>query len=78
MRIHKDDTLLLVIKQAPYLYRVAKFTQGRISLVPVADARTRDKGLLYVTKSPAAIRTLQARPVGVDVLGYVNDPGFKE
>ena len=40
------------------------------------DARTRSKTLKYLFKAPSALRELCARPVGVGLLGYVNDPGY--
>lgn len=84
MRIHRDDVLTVVHKGEVMHLRVARFTAGTIAMVETKEAnvdnRTRSKNgdLKYLFKSPAMLKTLKARIVGVDVLGYVNDPGFKE
>ena len=84
MRIHKDDVLVIERGGTVQYMRVAKFTPGMIALVLVneanVDARTRDKqsGLKYFFKAPTALKPLRARPVGIDILGYINDPGFRE
>lgn len=80
-RIHKDDVLLIEQDELRRLLRVTKFTEGVVALAELheanVDARSRDKssGFKYMFKSPAALRDLRARPVGVDFLGYVNDSG---
>ena len=64
--------------------RIARFSEGMIALAEHqeanVDARTRDKdsGLKYVFKAPSALKPVAARLVGVNILGYVNDPGFKD
>ena len=62
------------------LLRVAKFSEGMIALVAPneanVDMRARNKDLRYVFKAPSALKQIHARVVGVDILGYVNDPGF--
>lgn len=84
MRIHKDDILGIELEGKFKLMRVARFSEGIIALVEPreanVDARTRDKGgdLKYFFKSPSALQPLRARLVGVDILGYMNDPGFRE
>lgn len=84
MRIHKDDVLAVESEDHVRLMRVAKFSEGMLAMVDLreanVDARTRDKdsGLKYFFKSPSTLRPLRARLVGVDILGYVNDPGFRE
>jgi hypothetical protein len=64
------------------LLRIAYFTPGTIAMIALqeanADARVRKKELKYFFKTPSTLRPLRARAVGVDVLGYVNDPGFKD
>lgn len=83
MRIHKDDVLAIDQEGSRRLLRVAKFSTGMIALVDLneanVDARTRDKnsGLKYIFKSPSTLQPLRARLAGVNVLGYVNDPGFR-
>lgn len=82
MRLHKDDVLAIEQAGEIGLMRVAKFSEGMIAMAAPqegnVDARTRDKnsGLKYFFKSPSALQPLRARLVGIDVLGYVNDPGF--
>lgn len=84
MRIHKDDILVVESNERTRNMRVAKFSVGMIALVDLreanVDARTRDKdsGFKYFFKSPSALKPLRARLAGVDILGYVNDPGFRE
>lgn len=80
-RLHKDDLLAIASDSETRMMRVAKFTDGMIALVELheanVDARTRvkDSGLKYLFKAPGMLRPLKARIVGVNVLGYVNDPG---
>ena len=82
MRVHRDDVLAVEIDDHMSLMRVAYFTPGMIALVDVheanADARVRAKSLKYLFKSPSTLKSLRARLVGVNTLGYVNDPGFRE
>ncbi|MGE0640108.1 MAG: type II CRISPR RNA-guided endonuclease Cas9 [Thermoanaerobaculia bacterium] len=84
MRIHKEDVLCVELEAGARLMRVAKFSSGVIALVNLneanVDARTRSSsdGLKYFFKSPSALQPLRARLVGVDILGYVNDPGPKD
>ncbi|HEX7341885.1 MAG TPA: type II CRISPR RNA-guided endonuclease Cas9 [Rhodanobacteraceae bacterium] len=84
MRICKDDVLALERDGQTEYMRVAKFSEGKINMIAPkeanVDARNRDKddGLSYFQKSPSALKTLRARIVGVNILGYINDPGFKE
>ncbi len=83
MRLCKDDIVAVEDNGRCRLMRVAKFSRGTIAMVDHheanVDARTRDKnsGFKYFFKSPAALKPLNARPVGVDILGYVNDRGFR-
>lgn len=82
MRLHKDDVLAINDGDSmTKMVRVAYFTPGKIAMVGIveanADARVRAKHLNYLFKTPSTLRSLCARAVGVDVLGYVNDPGFK-
>jgi CRISPR-associated endonuclease Csn1 len=83
-RLHKDDLVRLELDGTERCMRVAKFSSGMIALTEHneanVDARTRDKssGFKYLFKSPGALRQLKCRVVGVDVLGYVNDPGFRD
>lgn len=84
MRLHKGDFLLIEEGGQTRLMRVAKFSKGMIALAEHfeanVDARSRDKssGFKYVFKAPGKLKSLQARPVGVNILGYINDPGYRE
>ncbi len=84
MRLRKDDMLLVEDNGLRRIMRVAKFTHGQVSMAEHmeanVDARERDKnsGFSYFRKSPNALKNVQARLVGVDPLGYLNDPGFSE
>jgi len=84
MRIHKGDILAIEDGAVTRYMRVARFSAGIIALVDLheanVDARTRDKSdaLSYFFKAPGTLRPLRARQVGVTILGYVNDPGFKD
>lgn len=83
MRIHKDDVLAVEIDGEPRkCVRVAKFSDGQIAMVELhesnVDARTKSKALKYLFKSPSTLKPLKARLVGVNILGYVNDPGFHD
>jgi CRISPR-associated endonuclease Csn1 len=84
LRLRKNDLIVIERDGRREVMRVALFTPGIISLVPPneanVDARNRDKGsgFSYLRKSPGPLRSLRARHAGVDVLGYLNDPGFRE
>jgi CRISPR-associated endonuclease Csn1 len=81
MRLRKGDILMVEIDDCLRLLRIAKFSEGMIALVDPneanVDARVRSKALRYIFKAPSALKAIRARVVGVDLLGYVNDPGFK-
>ncbi|NCT68270.1 MAG: type II CRISPR RNA-guided endonuclease Cas9 [Rhodanobacteraceae bacterium] len=84
MRIHKDDVLAMDCNGADQIFRVAKFSAGKIYLAAHkeanVDGRNRDpeNPFRYLQFAPSKLREMRARIVGVDVLGYVNDPGFRE
>lgn len=84
MRIHRDDILAVEHEGGTRYMRVGYISQGIIAMAPPneanVDARTRDRGgdLKYFFKSPSALKPLRARIVGVDILGYINDPGYRE
>ncbi len=81
MRLRKDDILAMEIEGQTRFLRVTGFTDGKIVLVDHheanVDARVRTKALKYIFKAPSALRPCKARIVGVDILGYVNDAGFR-
>ena len=84
MRLRKGDFLKMDLDGREKVMRIARFSEGMIALAEHqeanVDARTRDKdsGLKYVFKAPSALKPVAARLVGVNILGYVNDPGFKD
>jgi CRISPR-associated endonuclease Csn1 len=84
MRIRKGDSLKLELDGGTRVMRVAKFSDGKINMTEHfeanVDARNRDPMISfgYLQKSPDALRKVATRAIGVDPLGYVNDPGFKE
>lgn len=84
MRLRKDDLLAIEQDGHRQVVRVARLSEGMITMAPHqeanVDARARDRtsGFRYLVKSPNALREIKARPVGVDVLGYVSDPGWRE
>lgn len=83
MRLRRDDLLAIEQEGIRRIMRVAKLSEGMIALAPHqeanVDARARDKAsdFKYMFKAPGTLAPLRARLVGVDVLGYVNDPGFQ-
>lgn len=85
MRLHVDDILAIERAGTRELFRVAQVTDARVTLAAHYEAgalRTRDSdptdSFKYLYASPGMLRTYKARLVGVDELGYVNDPGFRE
>lgn len=84
MRIRKGDMMALELNGARKIMRVAKFTDGTISLAEHieanVDTRDRDKtsGFGYLRKGPATLKPLRARLVGVCPLGFLNDPGASD
>ncbi len=84
MRLRKGDFVKLEHDGRNRIMRVAKFTAGTLSLAEHheanVDARDRDKNIAfsYLRKSADPLRSMAARNVTVDPLGYVNDPGFPE
>lgn len=83
MRLCKGDLLALEIDGSVTIWRVALFSTNGVALCSHfegnVDARDRDSNdpFKYVRKSPEPLRKAKARLVGVDILGYVNDPGFR-
>lgn len=84
-RVFKGDLLALGVAPDRQILRVVKFSEGRIVLVGHTEAgnlkeRDADPGdpFKYRTCSPDALRKEQARPAGVDLLGYVHDKGPME
>jgi len=82
MRLHKDDVLAIEENGQVRHMRVAKFSKGKIEMANPqeanVDARVRARAFAYFQKAPSALQALHARIVGIDILGYINDPGFRE
>jgi CRISPR-associated endonuclease Csn1 len=84
MRLRKGDILKLEHDGRFKLMRVALFSRNGVALhehnESNVDARDRDRenSFSYIRKGADPLRKLGARLVGVDILGYINDPGFKE
>lgn len=83
MRIHKDDALAIEIDGQRTYVRVAQFSNGKILLSPHNEgnvaARNKDAAdpFKFVQLAPGRLKDVKARNIGVDILGYVNDPGFR-
>lgn len=78
MRICKEDLLALEIEGCTRLMRVVKLTEGKITLLDHHEANVDDRARKNaLNKAPSTLRDCKARLVGVDILGYVNDPGFR-
>jgi len=82
MRLHKDDVLAIEENGQVRHMRVAKFSKGKIEMANPqeanVDARVRARAFAYFQKAPSALQALHARIVGIDILGYINDPGFRQ
>lgn len=84
MRIHKDDALAIEVDGQRQLLRVAKFSEGKINLAAHMEANVAARNanpsdtFKYLQFAPSKLKTARARLVGVDILGHVNDPGFRE
>ncbi len=76
LRIRKGDILSLDVNGTRKLYRVVKFSEGRIALSEPHEAnvaeRASTKALPYLIKSPGQLDSLNAKLAGVDILGFVN------
>jgi len=81
MRIHKDDVLAISDEQGVRIMRVAQFSSGKILLAEHTEAnvagRARDGRFKFLQFGIGPLKKVNARIIGVDILGYVNDPGFK-
>jgi CRISPR-associated endonuclease Csn1 len=81
MRLRRNDLMAIEQDGERKIMRVARLSEGMITLAlhreANVDARAREKTFKYLFKSPNALVELKARQVGVDVLGYVNDPGWR-
>jgi CRISPR-associated endonuclease Csn1 len=82
MRICKDDTLAVVTGEKQRIMRVAQFSTGKVLLAEHHESNVADRArrgeFAFLQLGIGTMKKLEARPVGVDILGYVNDPGFSE
>lgn len=84
MRIRKGDMLVIEDEGVMCVMRAASFTNDGVALAGHQEGNTAERdakrldGFSYRRVSPEPLRKLKARIVGVDILGYVNDPGFRE
>lgn len=82
MRIHRDDILAVEHDEQTRFMRVAQLSSGKILMAGQHEAnvpnRAREGELKYLQTAPSGLPKLKARLIGVDILGYVNDPGFRE
>lgn len=81
MRLRRNDMVAVEEGDQRRIMRVVRITEGKVTLAEHheanVDARVRKKEFSCLTKSPNSLRGTRARVVGVDVLGYVNDPGWR-
>lgn len=85
MRLHVDDCVAVELESgAPSLCRVVKLSDGKIVLAEHFAAGSLKKRnsdpsdtFKYLTLAHSSLYEAKARVVGVDELGYVNDPGFR-
>ncbi|MBW7930515.1 MAG: type II CRISPR RNA-guided endonuclease Cas9 [Gammaproteobacteria bacterium] len=82
-RIMRGDMLAIGEGERRRIMRVTQLSPGKIRLAEHKEAnvdarsRSKDDDFDYLTCAPSTLQTMRARLVGVDVLGYVNDPGFR-
>ncbi|TXH65979.1 MAG: type II CRISPR RNA-guided endonuclease Cas9 [Lysobacteraceae bacterium] len=76
LRLRKEDMLVLEENGVAVVRRVVKISEKSVFLADHREANpSADKKLKEW--SPEQLRKAAARSVGVDPLGYVNDPGFR-
>lgn len=84
MRIRGGDLLAIEQEGKRRIMRVVKFSDGRINLAEHQEANVAARNsnsndpFKYLQLAPSKLRNVKARLVGVNVLGFVNDPGFRE
>lgn len=84
MRLCQDDMVALGADENRQIYRVIKFTKGKLTLAgheQGGDLKRRDESkedfFEYLTKAASWLFDAKARRVFITELGYVLDPGFK-
>lgn len=84
MRLRKGDLLVIEEGEQRRIMRVASFTNDGVALSEHFEANTAKRdatsssGFSYLRVLPEPLHKLRARLVGIDILGFVNDPGFRE
>jgi CRISPR-associated endonuclease Csn1 len=84
MRIMGGDMVAIEESGVRRVMLVVKLSSGKISLADHQEAnvdarnRSKDDDFEYLTVAPSTLQQLRGRLVGVDLLGYVNDPGFHD
>lgn len=82
MRICKDDIVAINVDGKQRIMRVAQFSAGKILLAEHYESNVSDRArhgeFTFLQLGVGTMKKLGARLVGVDVLGYINDPGFRE
>jgi len=82
MRVCKDDIMAINVDGKKRIMRVAQFSTGKILLAEHYESnvseRARHGEFTFLQLGVGTVKKLGARLVGVDILGYVNDPGFRE
>lgn len=85
MRLHIGDSLCVEDSNAKKICRVVKLSNSELVLAEHFEAgalknRHSDPNdsFRYLRMSPKSLYDTKSRPIGVDELGYVNDPGFRE
>ncbi|OJY93665.1 MAG: hypothetical protein BGP25_08585 [Lysobacterales bacterium 63-13] len=84
MRIHKGDVVVMEHEGRESIFRVTNFSLGKLFFTPPneanVDARNRDSStdFRYLQLAPSKLKQRRARTAGVNILGYLNDPGFRE
>jgi CRISPR-associated endonuclease Csn1 len=76
LRLHKEDMVLLETSDGPAVLRVVKMSDKSVFLADHRDANASAKKR-YKEYSAQQLHDAAARTIGIDVLGYLNDPGFK-
>lgn len=83
MRLRKDDLFAIEQEEVRKIMRVVKFSEGKISFAKHQEANVAARNVEKADEfklhqsAPSKLKELKARSVGVDILGYVNDPGFR-
>lgn len=82
MRLCKDDLIAIEQDSVRRIMGLVQFSDGKLLFAEHHEsnvsARSREGSFKFLQLAPAKLKSVRARVVGVDILGYVNDPGFSE